>query len=140
MNNIIQKVVSQIVIKINDKDFIEFVESKVGKLEEIDRRGESVESFLRLIENNPKTDFGMPGPLVHFLEKYYKNGYENKLVESVRRQPVPHNVWMLNRIINGSKGDSKVFYINELDKVLIRSDVSLETREVAAELRGGHDL
>ena len=30
------------------------------------------------MELNPGLDFGTPGPLVHFVEQFYGNGYEQK--------------------------------------------------------------
>ena len=33
----------------------------------------------------------------------YGKGYEDRLVESVRRKPTAHTIWMLNRVINGTK-------------------------------------
>jgi hypothetical protein len=61
-----------------------------------------VEPILRFMESNPSLDFGMPGPLVHFVESFFRRGYEQKLVDSVRRRPTSHTVWMLNRVINGT--------------------------------------
>jgi hypothetical protein len=40
---------------------------------------------------------------VHFIEKFYRKGYEEKLLESISRRPTFHTVWMLNRLINGAK-------------------------------------
>ncbi len=48
-------------------------------------------------------DYGSPGPLVHFMEDFHKRGYEDELLRSLDRQPIPHTVWMLNRLINGEK-------------------------------------
>jgi hypothetical protein len=64
---------------------------------------EVIEPTLRFLESHPDWDFGLPGPLVHFVERFYKKGYEEKLVESVSRQPTPHTLWMLNRLINGER-------------------------------------
>ena len=64
---------------------------------------ETVEPILRFMEEHPPIDFGMPGTLVHFVERFYGKGYEEKLVESVRRKPTSVTVWMLNRVINGTK-------------------------------------
>jgi hypothetical protein len=64
---------------------------------------ETVEPILRFMEGNPSLDFGVPGPLVHYLEGFYGNGYEERLIESIKRQPTSHTVWMLNRIINGTE-------------------------------------
>jgi len=68
---------------------------------------EVVEPVLRFMEENAEIDFGAPGPLVHFLERFYKNGYEEKLLESLKRKPTSMTVWMLNRILNGTKGSSE---------------------------------
>ena len=135
MNKEIQEKISEIVTKVNHGEFLAVAEKKIEELEEIDTAGESIESLLHLLESNPQVDFGLPGPIVHFLEKFYKNGYEAQLILSVRRRPVPHNVWMLNRLINGSQGELKLNYIDELDSILRRSDVSQETKDAAAEFR-----
>jgi hypothetical protein len=64
---------------------------------------ETVEPILQFMEEHSAIDFGTPGPLVHFVERFYRNGYEDKLVESVQRRPTWHTVWMLNRVVNGTK-------------------------------------
>jgi hypothetical protein len=64
---------------------------------------DAVDPILRFMEANPALDYGMPGPLVHFVEHFYGSGYERKLVESIERHPTSHTVWMLNRVINGTK-------------------------------------
>ena len=46
---------------------------------------ELVEPILEIIGTHPRVDFGMPGDLVHFLEQFYKYGYEELLVSSVRK-------------------------------------------------------
>ena len=43
-----------------------------------------IEWILHFMEENPKIDYGMPGPLVHFMEKKYKKGYEKLLLESIK--------------------------------------------------------
>src|SRR5712671_5533785 len=62
----------------------------------------TVEPILRFMESNPGLDLGSPGPLVHFVERFYGNGYEQKLIDSLQRKPTPHTVRMLNRVINGT--------------------------------------
>lgn len=64
---------------------------------------ETVEPILRFMEAHPDIDYGAPGPLVHYMEDFSDKGYEEKLLESIERQPTPHTVWMLNRVINGTK-------------------------------------
>lgn len=70
---------------------------------EWERRGagsEAVEPILRFMEQQPDIDFGVPGALVHFVERF--DGYDDMLLASVGRQPTPHTVWMLNRVINAT--------------------------------------
>ncbi len=42
--------------------------------------------------NHPEVDFGSPGELVHFVEKFYHQGYEDLLLESVLKSPTVHNI------------------------------------------------
>jgi len=64
---------------------------------------EAVEPVLRFMEQHPNLDYGMPGPLVHFVECFGKRDYDDKLLESLERQPTSHTVGMLNRLINGAE-------------------------------------
>lgn len=59
-----------------------------------------VAPILELIANHPEVDFGSPGELVHFVEKFYHQGYEDLLLESVRKNSTVHNIWMLHRCYN----------------------------------------
>jgi hypothetical protein len=102
---------------ISQDDFIDIAYEVIEEIEERDDADEAITPILELMERNPNVDFGMPGPLVHFVEKYYKKGYEEKLVDSLRRLPTKHTLWMLNRIINGSEGNNKEFFISILDEV-----------------------
>ena len=43
-----------------------------------------VEAILRFMEGHPDIDYGVPAPLVHFVETF--PGYEQKLFESVERR------------------------------------------------------
>jgi len=64
---------------------------------------EAIEPILKFMEINPAIDYGTPGPLVHFIERFYGKGYEDELINSVSRKPTQHTIWMLNRVINGTK-------------------------------------
>ena len=64
---------------------------------------EAIEPIIRFMENHPTVDYGAPGALVHFVERFYGNGYEEILVESIKRKPTGHTVAMLNAVINGTK-------------------------------------
>lgn len=63
---------------------------------------EAVDPVLRFMESHPSLEYGMPGSLVHFAERFYGHGYERLLTESVGRRPTQTTTWMLNRLINGS--------------------------------------
>src|ERR1051326_4578380 len=77
---------------------------------------EAVEPILQFMENHPdEVDLGTPGALVHFSEKFCGHGYEEKLLESISRRPVSHTIWMLNRLINGTKvPDTRQRYVDAM--------------------------
>jgi hypothetical protein len=99
---------------------------------------DAVDRILSFMENHPHFDFGCPGPLVHFVETFYKKGYEDRLCQSIGRRPTRHTVWMLNRLINGSEGSSKSHYVGLLDAVLARADLDTDTLARAREFRALH--
>ena len=61
-----------------------------------------VAPILEFISEHPEVDFGSPGYLVHFVERFYHQGYEELLMESVLKSPTVHNIWMLHRCYNGN--------------------------------------
>lgn len=101
-----------------DEDFISVAYEVTNQLAESKNAIDSVELILKLLENNPDIDYGSPGPLVHFVEKFYNNGYEEKLVESLERNPTKHTVWMLKRIINSCSGKRKKYFIKILKDII----------------------
>ena len=84
-----------------------------------------VKPILEIISQNPSVDFGSPGELVHFVEKFYKKGYEEALIESVRKSPTFHNIWMINRCYNDMNSpfrDDFLSLINEIKENPSTSD------------------
>lgn len=77
---------------------------------------ELVDVVLRIIADNPNVDFGMPGDLVRFAEGFYKKGYEEALIASVRTNPTPHNIWMVHRCYRDLKNP-----LHEEFRILIES-------------------
>ena len=59
-----------------------------------------VAPILEFISEHPEVDFGSPGYLVHFVERFYHQGYEDLLMEVVGKKPILHNIWMLHRCCN----------------------------------------
>ena len=74
---------------------------------------ESVEPILRFMEAHSDLDLGTPGALVHFVERFYRRGYEELLIASLRRRPTAHTVWMLNRLLNGAKSSKERKLLSE---------------------------
>ena len=86
---------------------------------------EFVEPILEIISTNPSVNFRMPGDLVHFVEKFYKKGYEELLINSVRKNPTSHNILMLHRCYNDIKNPNR----NEFAKVVktLKNDKSVSS-------------
>jgi hypothetical protein len=85
---------------------------------------ETVEPILRFMEEHPTIDFGMPGPLVPFVERFYRKGYEEKLIESIQRRPTAQTVLMLNRLINGAEApDARQRLIATMERARLNPQV-----------------
>lgn len=96
-------VIAQLQTIVSQKFFDEHADSFVGNWKASGVGIGAVEPVLRFIESHPDWDLGSPGPFVHFVEQFYGAGYEQLLLDSIRRRPTVHSAWMLNRIINGEK-------------------------------------
>ena len=121
--------VKEIENSIGSDDFELVMEDNIMKLEIQNIGIEAVKPLLQLMERHPLVDFGVPGAIVHFVERFYKKGYEELLVESIKRKPTMHTVWMLNRIINGS--ENKKDYIELMKAIIEHNDVEDEIRNQA---------
>ena len=94
-----------------------------------------VTPILELIANHPEVDFGSPGDLVHFVEKFYHKGYEELLMKSVYQKPTVHNIWMLHRCYNAHDPEL-VSKIKGLIREIQESDITdVEVRNVIKELK-----
>ncbi|HPN69579.1 MAG TPA: hypothetical protein PLZ32_08665 [Saprospiraceae bacterium] len=92
---------------------------------------QAIEPIFRLIEKYPTNDFGSPGPLVHFIERFIGQ-YEQKLLESLDRKPTQLTVWMLNRVINGAKSKTmRLTLIQRLEGIIQNPNADNETRNEA---------
>lgn len=103
------------------------------KMDQIIAEGAGIEiviPLLQIMERHPLDDFGMPGAMVHFIETFDPD-YEINLVESLKRRPAQHTVWMLNRCLNGNSRKNE--YINLLEEIANRNDVEKEIRNSAQE-------
>lgn len=100
-------------------------------VEKIEKEQDSfayVEPMFRLMEENPDVDFGLPGPIVTFIESSYEKGYQKLLLDSVRRKPMGYTIWMINRIMNISDVRDKQMYVDLLRELLDRNDIGEDVR------------
>lgn len=131
----LETIINQIEKGIGTDEFESILEDKIMILE-MDHVGiEAVTPLLQLMERHPMDDFGMPGAIVHFVEQFYKKGYEQLLIESVERRPTMHTVWMLNRVMNGT--ENKNDYLEIMKAVTSRSDIEDEIKNLAKEFLEG---
>ncbi len=100
---------------------------------------EAVDPILRFMENEPDVDFGAPGPLAHFMEQFQGRGYDERLLESVKRKPTYETAGLLNRLINGASSDDarrRLIEVMEQARRNPRADVvTIERLEEALKLQ-----
>ena len=92
---------------------------------------ETEDILYKIEEEDYSIDYGMPGPTVHFVERFFMRGYETLLLESIQRIPTLHTLWMLNRIVNSPKLADREKYIEALKSITERNDISEEIRQEA---------
>jgi hypothetical protein len=91
---------------------------------------ECIEPILEFVEAHPDLDYGVPGPLVHFLELLDDKEYEEKLIESIGRKPTDMTVRMINRVINGTAEPTKrALLISTMRRAATNPKTSPETIE-----------
>lgn len=90
---------------------------------------ELVEPILEIIGTHPRVDFGMPGDLVHFLEQFYKHGYEELLVSSVRKNPTAHNIWMVHRCFNDVSNSKREILVELMKELKDESSGSMDIKK-----------
>jgi len=105
----------------------------IEQLEQMPDPITAVPMILQLMERHPTFDFGVPGPLVHFVERFYRKGYEDMLCESFTRRPTVHTVLMMHRLANGNSGELKQKYVGLLEQASRRQDIDAVTRNSAIE-------
>ena len=94
---------------------------------------ELVAPILEIIADNPSVDFGMPGELVHFVEQFYKNGYEELLIASVSEKPTAHNIWMLHRCYNDINNPQRDKFAEVIRELKNEESISVEIKDAIDE-------
>ena len=91
-----------------------------------------VDRIFRFMEEHPDTDYGEPGPIVHFLERQIPSLYEAMLLKSVTNKPTCHTLWMLNRVINSYGAADSESFMQALQEAAVRTDIPEDVRKEAA--------
>jgi len=82
-------------------DYVQYLDTLLDGVIELDDPEAVFAEAFAFFERNGAADLGTPGPLVHFLERFYPD-YVDQLCASVVRKPTTYTVWMLNRLLNAS--------------------------------------
>ena len=127
----ITELIKEMEERIDQDDFEEVQEKCICQIEEENLGVSAVEPLLLFMERHPLSDFGMPGAIVHYVEQFYKNGYEDLLIASVTRRPTLHTVWMINRIKNAGENSNK--YEKILNDILEKQDMEEEIKNSVKE-------
>lgn len=127
----IEKLIKEMEEHIDCDDFEEVQERCMLQIEKENLGISAVEPLLLFMERHPLSDFGMPGAIVHYVEKFYKKGYEDLLIASVIRRPTVHTVWMLNRIKNA--GENSDQYEKILNDILEKQGIEDEIKNAVKE-------
>ncbi|MCI9514370.1 MAG: hypothetical protein HFF61_08585 [Oscillospiraceae bacterium] len=127
----IEELIRELEAQIDSDDYEEVQENCLAQIQAEGLGLSAVEPLLLFMERHPLSDFGMPGAIVHYVEQFYKKGYEDLLAVSVARRPTLHTVWMLNRIKNAGEDAGK--YEQLLRDILERPDVEEEIKNSVKE-------
>lgn len=89
----------------------------MDEIEELSNSFDFVEPILLLIERSPDIDFGGPGPFGTFLEKFYRNGYEEMLIKSLQRGSKKYTIFLLERLCNDETSPNRKEYSSLLNSL-----------------------
>ncbi|MFN0189914.1 MAG: hypothetical protein ACKVQV_14535 [Bacteroidia bacterium] len=92
------------------------------ELEQMENNFDAIDSILELIERSPDIDYGGPGPLAHFMEAYYKKGYEELLLKSIERKPTEYTLYLLHRLINDGDNPNRTVYLDLMKKISLSEE------------------
>lgn len=122
---------------IPDDDFVDRSAELVERWGEAESNLATVAAVLHFMEAHPDVDFGTPGALVHFVERFHRRGYEPLLLDSIARCPTAHTAWMLNRVINGAEDErSRAAYVHALRAAAAHPSIEADTAaEITSFLR-----
>jgi hypothetical protein len=112
----------QLKMAIINEDFYETNEILEGIYNSDEGEG-YIQFLIDFMRDNPMIDYGMPGPIVHFIEKYPQEKYKLFLLSALNEKPNCHLLWMLNRIANVADDSDKKKYTEIFRNISERNDV-----------------
>jgi hypothetical protein len=92
------------------------------ELEKMEVNFDAIEPILKLIESNDDIDYGGPGPLSHFMETFYKKGYEEQLLKSIERKPTVYTLYLLHRIINDKDNPNHKKFLSIMKRISLSKE------------------
>ena len=126
--------IDRLTFDVDDLSAADVLEQLVESLDGVADPSPVFPAIFRFFERNDGVEIGNPGPLVHFIERFYP-AYLELLCESVSRAPVEQTVWMLNRILNDSRlaPDVRVRLLELLRRTRDNPQLAEHIREDAAQ-------
>lgn len=96
-------------LKPEDDEFLTLVDDLIESIPE-EIHLSFIPSIFKFFETHPLSECGMPGGLVHLVEKFYPS-YERILKNSLQKTPSYSSMLMVNRILNSnlSKNNRKEY-------------------------------
>lgn len=87
------------VVDEGESDFEDYYDETNLLLEQLKESGDAIAPVFSLIEKYPDCYYGAPGIIGHYLEQFYHNGYEEALVNSIKKEPNLFTLLLLQRIL-----------------------------------------
>lgn len=128
-----EELLSELESKAGNDDLWYCEDSIIEELSKTYSPEELSEPLFKLMEKYPLTEWGMPGAIVHFLESPDNELYSEKLLDSLKRQPTVHTVWMLNRELNAAAEPQKSTYLSVMKDIAGNNSLPDEIRSSAEE-------
>ncbi len=131
----VQKAIAKLdsITTVEDPDELQNLEDSIQQLLASENAELGIDALLRVLERFPTKDgYGIFWSIVHGVETLAN--YEEKLIESVRRQPSEFSLLMINRMLNARMAEVK-----GINLVSVLKDVATDERqpeEIRAEARG----
>ncbi|WP_458777150.1 hypothetical protein [Desulforhopalus sp. 52FAK] len=115
----------------NEDNLLDSLYEITDALEGVESAQDIIPEIFKFMEALSNADLGAPGPLVHFIERFYPN-YDELLLESIARKPVLLTIWMCNRILNDDIGKTRrIKFLEALESIEKNENLGIELREEA---------